>query len=76
MVLVGVRLVAQSENAEVVGRVSRLLLDRYQHPFLQPSRSAPYFRTVQPRDPRHAFQALPPLLAAQVFSSGNLLTDP
>lgn len=67
---------AQLENVEVAGRASRLLLDRYQHPCLQRSRSAPCFRTVQQRDPGHAFRALPPLLAAQLFSSGNLLTDP
>lgn len=57
MVLVGVPLVAQLENAEVVGRASRLLLGRCQHPCLQPSHSAPYFQTVQTRDPRHAFRA-------------------
>lgn len=74
--LVGAPLLAQLENVEAAGRASRLLLGRYQHPFLQPSHSAPCFQTVQPRDPTHVFRALPPLLAALVFSSENLLTAP
>lgn len=69
--LVGVQLVVQSENAEVVVPEFQHLLDHCQHLHLPWSRLVPYFQIEPLLDRLHVSLALPRPLAALGFCAGS-----